>query len=64
MDDKERFDDTELQETVSEEETEVEEKQNKDENDYEDICYICRRPESRAGKMIKCGACRAWNYFY
>lgn len=24
---------------------------NKD-NEYEDICYICRRPESRAGKMI------------
>ncbi len=22
-------------------------------NDYEDICYICRRPESVAGKMIK-----------
>ena len=21
-------------------------------NDYEDICYICRRPESVAGKMI------------
>ena len=24
---------------------------NKD--DYEDICYMCRRPESKAGKMIK-----------
>lgn len=23
------------------------------EDDYEDICYICRRPESVAGKMIK-----------
>ena len=23
------------------------------ENEYEDICYICRRPESEAGKMIK-----------
>ena len=24
-----------------------------DDNDsYEDICYICRRPESKAGKMI------------
>ncbi len=21
-------------------------------NDYEDVCYICRRPESVAGKMI------------
>lgn len=24
-----------------------------DNNEYEDICYICRRPESRAGKMIR-----------
>lgn len=23
-----------------------------DKNEYEDICYICRRPESKAGKMI------------
>ena len=23
------------------------------ENEYEDICYICHRPESKAGKMIK-----------
>lgn len=22
-------------------------------NEYEDICYICRRPESKAGKMMK-----------
>lgn len=22
-------------------------------NEYEDICYICRRPESVAGRMIK-----------
>lgn len=25
----------------------------KEENEYEDICYICRRPEHIAGKMIK-----------
>ena len=36
-----------LVEVVSEE---LEE--NDDSNDYEDICYICRRPESIAGKMI------------
>ena len=24
-----------------------------DENDYEDVCFICRRPESKAGKMFK-----------
>ncbi len=23
------------------------------ESDYEDVCYICRRPESKAGKMFK-----------
>ena len=22
------------------------------EDDYEKICYVCRRPESKAGKMI------------
>ena len=27
--------------------------QNNKENEYEDICYMCRRPESVAGKMIK-----------
>lgn len=25
----------------------------KNQDDYEDICYICRRPESKAGKMVK-----------
>ena len=24
-----------------------------EDKDYEDVCYICRRPESKAGKMIK-----------
>ncbi len=24
-----------------------------DNSDYEDVCFICRRPESKAGKMIK-----------
>ncbi|MBQ1640059.1 MAG: ATP-dependent Clp protease ATP-binding subunit ClpX, partial [Lachnospiraceae bacterium] len=23
-----------------------------DKDDYEDVCYVCRRPESVAGKMI------------
>lgn len=26
---------------------------NKHEGDYEEICYLCRRPESKVGKMIK-----------
>src|SRR5574344_829308 len=25
---------------------------NKDNDEYEKICYLCRRPESKAGKMI------------
>ena len=36
------------QEIIEKEETESEDK-----DGYEDICYICRRPESKAGKMIK-----------
>ena len=23
------------------------------ENDYEDVCFICRRPESKTGRMFK-----------
>lgn len=61
MDDKEKYDDTDFREVVSEEEASVEktsveetkDEQKKDDNEYEDICYICRRPESKAGKMIK-----------
>lgn len=34
------------------EEIEENKEQSKD-NEYEEICYICRRPESKAGKMIK-----------
>ena len=36
-----------------EEYTEVNDESQDDDNDYEDICYICRRPESVAGKMIR-----------
>ena len=25
----------------------------KKESDYEDVCFICRRPESKTGKMFK-----------
>ncbi|MCL2050334.1 MAG: ATP-dependent Clp protease ATP-binding subunit ClpX [Lachnospiraceae bacterium] len=27
--------------------------ENDEENDYEDVCFACRRPESKAGKMFK-----------
>ena len=30
----------------------ADEKNVNDDSEYEDICYICRRPESVAGKMI------------
>ena len=42
------------QENIEKEQTDNAPDTNKDEKDgYEDICYICRRPESKAGKMIK-----------
>lgn len=47
MSDKEK----ELTETGKEIETSGENR-DKDSNEYEKICYMCRRPESRAGKMI------------
>ena len=42
------------QEIIEKEQTDDAPDTNKDEKDgYEDICYICRRPEHIAGKMIK-----------
>ena len=42
------------QEMIENEQTDDAPDMNKDDKDgYEDICYICRRPESKAGKMIK-----------
>ena len=42
------------QEIIEKEQTDDAPDTNKDEKDgYEDICYICRRPDSKAGKMIK-----------
>ncbi len=48
-------DDT-YEETALEEEKKPETQDGKkddSENDYEDVCFICRRPESKAGKMFK-----------
>ena len=42
-------DTTEDEKTEETEETEKDEK----ENEYEDVCFICRRPESKTGKMFK-----------
>ena len=40
---------TETQDASDKSETEPPKK----ENEYEDVCFICRRPESKAGKMFK-----------
>ena len=32
---------------------ETEKQEEKKDNDYEDVCFVCRRPESKAGKMFK-----------
>ena len=40
-----------IDQETSEEELEEDNKDN--DKDYEDICYICRRPEHIAGKMIR-----------
>ena len=51
--------DTENKETLDETtKTKTEEvtKTEDDNDEYENICYVCRRPESKAGKMIKAAA--------
>lgn len=45
-------------ELIEQEDTKAKEKADSqstedDSNEYENICYVCRRPESKAGKMIK-----------
>ena len=46
-----KYEDTELEKSDG---SVTEEKRNDDSgSDYEDVCFICRRPESKAGKMIK-----------
>ena len=39
-------------EKVDQSQTEVEETKKNDDDDYEKVCFICRRPESVTGKMI------------
>ena len=45
--------DDELKELDSAKDEKSVKKESDDTSDYEDICYICRRPESKAGKMIR-----------
>ena len=51
--DKDRNDREDLIVSETEEKTEVTEEDNYSDNDYEDVCFICRRPESKAGKMFR-----------
>ena len=43
----------EQEEAAIQEETEKETEDEGKESEYEDVCFICRRPESKAGKMFK-----------
>lgn len=57
------FDEKDLEQTESSAELETKEESEKSngekentekkENEYEDVCFICRRPESKTGKMFK-----------
>ena len=51
--DKDRNDREDLIVSETKEKTEVTEEDNYSDNDYEDVCFICRRPESKAGKMFR-----------
>lgn len=48
---KEELENIESSDTKASSENRVDEE--KEENEYEDVCFICRRPESKAGKMFK-----------
>lgn len=46
------YKDKEKDELTKTEKPSAEHKDDHHDKDYEDICYVCRRPESKAGKMI------------
>lgn len=43
----------EIEKIASDDRKEEKKDTEKKENEYEDVCFICRRPESRTGKMFK-----------
>ena len=49
---KEKEEKTEKKDTVPEKSVTIAEEKDSD-NEYEDVCFICRRPESKAGKMFR-----------
>ncbi len=42
---------TQVADTAKENSTEKKSEDKKDSSEYEDVCFICRRPESKAGRM-------------
>ncbi len=56
FDDKDLKEKDEVKEEIESKASDTKEKSengDKKESDYEDVCFICRRPESKAGKMFK-----------
>ena len=51
-DNEKNSDDTQVVDTAGENSAEKKTEDKKDSSEYEDVCFICRRPESVAGKMI------------
>ena len=43
----------EILDDILEEDTEKEKENEEKESEYEQVCFVCRRPESKAGKMFK-----------
>jgi len=44
---------TQVTDTAKESSADRKEEDKKDSSEYEDVCFICRRPESKAGRMFK-----------
>ena len=51
-DNEKNSEDTQVVDTAGENSAEKKTEDKKDSSEYEDVCFICRRPESKAGKMI------------
>ena len=57
-DDKEDFltedtENTQIEQTTDEDTTKEVTDDNNNDDEFEDVCFMCRRPESKAGKMVK-----------
>ena len=52
-DNEKNSEDTQVVDTAGENSAEKKTEDKKDSSEYEDVCFICRRPESKAGRMFK-----------